>query len=160
MLRAAQVISFKNTTLLKRGVWLSALTLMAYAAAPSIASGALWREPVISSVPIFILAGFWTYVLRKSAFQRAADQVVDCGDRLEIRKGRTDEVVWFANIATVEVTTHLRVHSITIRTRAPTRLGDRIEFLPQASLWGNLAAIQRTAAQLETRARQAGSRDP
>jgi hypothetical protein len=80
-------------------------------------------------------------------------------DHLEVRKGRTDEVVSLANISAVEVSTHLRMHWITIRLRKSTRLGDRIDFLPQASLWGNLAAIQQVAARLMARAHQAGGGD-
>jgi hypothetical protein len=44
--------------------------------------------------------------------------------------------------------------------RPPTKLGDRIDFLPQASLWGNLAAIQQVAARLTARAQQARGADP
>jgi hypothetical protein len=155
----AQVISFRNTVLLKRGVWLSVGTLVAYAAAPSVLSGDLWRRPVVDVIPLCILIGFFVYFLRKTAFHRVADQVVDCMDHLEVRKGRTDEAVSFANISSVEVSTHLRMHWITIRLRKPTRLGDRIDFLPQASLWGNLPAIQQVATRLTARAHQAGGGD-
>jgi hypothetical protein len=155
-----QVISFKNTVLLKRGVWLSAMTLLAYAAAPSMLSGDLWRRPVVNVIPLCILVGFFVYLLHRTAFHRIADQVLDCVDHLEVRRGRTDEVISFANIAAAEVATHLRIHWITIRLRKPTRLGDRIHFLPQASLWGNLPAVQQVAARLTTRAQQAGGGDP
>jgi|ERR1700677_2581460 hypothetical protein len=151
-----QLISFKNTVLLKRGVWVSAAALVAYAAAPSALNGELWRRPLVSLIPLCILGVFFVYFLRKTAFHRVADQVVDCIDHLEVRKGRTDQVVSFADISAAEVSTHFKMHWITIRLRRPTKLGDRIDFLPQASLWGNLAAIQQVAARLTARAQQAG----
>jgi hypothetical protein len=154
-----QLISFRNTVLLKRGVWISAAALIAYAAAPSLLNGELWRRPVLSLIPLCILVGFWVYFLRKTAFHRVADQVVDCSDHLEVRKGRTEEIISFANIAAVEVSTHLRMHWITLRLRKTSTLGDRIDFLPQASLWGNLPAIQQAAVRLTARARQAGGGD-
>jgi hypothetical protein len=52
------------------------------------------------------------------------------------------------------------MHWITIRLRQPTKLGDRIDFLPQASLWGNLPAIQQVAARLTARAQEAGGGNP
>jgi hypothetical protein len=155
-----QVISFTNTVLLKRGVWLSAVTLAAYAVAPSTLSGELWRQPLVNVAPLCILAGLFVYFLRKTSFHRLADHVVDCVNHLEVRRGRTDEVISLANVAAAEVATHLGIHWIRIRLRKPTRLGERIDFLPQASLWGNLPAVQQLAARLTTRAEQAGGGDP
>jgi hypothetical protein len=154
-----QVISFKNTGLLKRGVWLSAATLAAYSATPSVLNGELWRRPVLSLVPLCVVIGFFGYLLRKTAFHRIADRVVDCVDYLEVRLGRTDEVVSLSNISNADVSTHLGLHWITVRLRKPTRLGDRIDFLPQASLWGNLSAVQQVALRLTSRARLAGGGD-
>jgi hypothetical protein len=154
-----QVISFKNTGLLKRGVWLSAVTLAAYSATPSVLTGDLWRRPVLSLVPMCVVIGFFLYLLRKTAFHRIADRVVDCVDYLEVRLGRADEVISFSNITTAEVSTHLGLHWITVRLRTPARLGDRIDFLPQASLWGNLSAVEQVAIRLASRARLAGGGD-
>jgi hypothetical protein len=154
-----QLISFRNTVLLKRGVWISAAALLAYAAAPSVANGELWRRPVVSLIPLCILAGFCLYFFRKSAFHRVADQVVDCVDHLEVRVGRADEAISFANIAAAVVSTQMGMHWITIHLRKAAALGDRVDFLPQASLWGNLPAIQQLAMRLTARARQAGGGD-
>lgn len=152
-----RLISFKNTVLLKRGVWISAAALIAYAAAPSLLNGELWNKPLVSLTPLCILAGFWVYFLRKSAFHRMVDQVVDCEDHLEIHRGRSDAIVPIANISAAEVTTYFKLHRITLRLRQPTPLGDRIDFLPPASLWGNLPAIQHMAARLTARGQTAGS---
>jgi hypothetical protein len=155
-----QLISFKNTVLLKRGVWVSAAALVAYAAAPSMLNGELWRQPLVSLIPLCILGVFFVYFLRKTAFYRIADHVMDCVDHLEVRKGRTDQMISIADISAAEVSTHFGMHWITVRLRRPTDLGDRIDFLPQASLWGNLAAIQQVAARLTARAQQARGADP
>jgi hypothetical protein len=154
-----QLLSFKDTILLKRGVWISAAALLSYAAAPSVSNGELWRRPLVSLIPLCILAGFCLYFLRRSAFHRVADQVVDCVDHLEVRKGRSEEAISFANISAAEVSTAMGMHWITIHLRKSAALGDRIDFLPQASLWGNLAAIQQLAIRLTARARQAGGGD-
>lgn len=72
-----KVISFKNTTLFKRGLWLSAAALIACVAAPSVASGALWQNPVVNMVPLFILAGFWAYFLHNLHVHRLADGLTE-----------------------------------------------------------------------------------
>jgi len=151
-----QVISFKDTAMLKRGFWLSAAALIAYVAVPSVLNGNLWRRPAINLIPLCILSAFWAYFLWKTPVHRLADQVMDCGDHLKIRKGRTEEVVPFAAISIAEVLTHLRLHRITVRLCKPTKFGDQIDFLPQASLWGNLPAIRQLALNLTVRANQAG----
>jgi hypothetical protein len=46
------------------------------------------------------------------------------------------------------------IHRVVIRLHEATVLGKRIEFLPQASCWSNLAAVQRIAASLANRASQ------
>lgn len=151
-----QIISFKHTILLKRGIWLSAAALTAYAAGPAVLDGDPWQRPWLAVAPLCILGGFWIYFLRKTMFFRIVDEVVDCVDHLEVAKGRTVESIPFASISAADVSAYLRVHWITIHLRRPGRLGQRIAFLPQASLWGNVPAIERLAAQIVARARQAG----
>ncbi len=41
-----QAISFKNISLFKRGIWLSAAALMVCVAAPSMFDGSLWKNPL------------------------------------------------------------------------------------------------------------------
>jgi len=155
-----RVISFRNTILLKRGIWLSAATMMAYAIAPSALNGELWRQPLIGLVPLVVLVAFWAYLLRRTMFFQIADEVVDCGDHLQVRKGRTDVLIAFPDLSAAHVSSFLRMHWITLTLRQPTKAGNRVAFLPQASLWGNLPAIEQLAAQLAARAGQAGGQDP
>jgi hypothetical protein len=80
---------------------------------------------------------------------------MDCDDHLKVRRGRTEEIIRFSNVATADVSTSGGIHRITVRLRQPTKLGGQIEFLPQASLWSNLAGVKRVAAGLTERANQA-----
>jgi hypothetical protein len=155
-----QVISFKNTVLLKRGIWLTAAALIAFVVTPSALDGSLRQNPASSLFAAGILCVFFVYFLWKTQFHRLADEVMDCADHLKVRRGRTEETIRFSNIATADVSTSAGIHRITVRLRQPTKLGGQIEFLPQASLWSNLAGVKRVAAGLTDRANQAkGGRD-
>jgi hypothetical protein len=155
-----RVISFRNTVLFKRGIWLTAAALIAFAVTPSALDGSLWQNPGSSLVAVGILGAFFGYFLRKTHIHRLADEVMDCDDHLKVRRGRAEEIIRFSNIATADVTTSSGIHRITVRLRQPTGLGAQIEFLPQASLWSNLSGVKRVAASLTERAIQArGGRD-
>ena len=146
------VISFKNTALLKRGVWLTVAALMVFVAAPSVLDGSARQNPLPSVFALGILGAFLAYVFRKSQIHCLADEVVDCDTHLKVRRGRTQLIVPMAKVAAAEVATFSGIHRITVRLREPTKLGNKIEFLPQASLWSNLSAVQRVAMSLTQRA--------
>jgi hypothetical protein len=156
--RVMQVISFKSTRLFKRGIWLSAAALIAFVAAPSVLDGSLRSDPASRVFALGILAAFFVYFLRKTQIHHLADEVVDHDDHLTVRRGRTEEIIHFSNIAGAEVSTGSGLHRITVRLREPTALGMRIEFLPQASLWSNLSGLKRVASSLTDRAQQAKAR--
>jgi hypothetical protein len=149
-----QVISFKHTELFKRGIWLSAAALLAVVAAPSVLNGALWQDPWVNVIPLCILSGFWVYFFRKMQIHRLADEVIDCDDHLQVRRGRSEVIVPFSAIAGAVVSTSSGIHRITVSLE-PAGGGAKIEFLPQASLWGNLRAVQQLASHLTDRARRA-----
>jgi hypothetical protein len=150
-----RVISFRNTVLFKRGIWLTAAALIAFAVTPSALDGSLWQNPASSLFAVGILGAFFGYFLWKTHIHRLADEVMDCDDHLKVRRGRTEELIRFSNIATADVSTSSGIHRITVRLRQPTKLGAQIEFLPQASLWSNLSGVKRVAASLTERATQA-----
>ena len=106
-------------------------------------------------IPISILIGFWFYFLQKGRFLSIADEVVDCGDHLKVRRARTEVEIPFANISAAEVSTAYRMHRITVHLREQTKIGKRVDFWPQASLWGNLFAVQQVAMGLADRAKRA-----
>jgi hypothetical protein len=141
--------------LLKRGVWLTAAALVAFVVTPSALDGSLQKNPSSSVFAVGILCAFFVYFLWKTQIHRLADEVMDCDDHLKVRRGRTEETIRFSNIATADVSTSSGIHRITVRLRQPTKLGARIEFLPQASLWSNLPGVKRVTAGLTDRANQA-----
>jgi hypothetical protein len=153
-----RVISFKNTALFKRGIWLSAAALIVFVVAPSVLDGGLVRDPTPHLFAVCLLCAFFVYFLRKTQVHRLADEVMDCEDHLKIRRGPTEETIALATLSAAEVFTSSGIHRITLRLGESTALGNPIEFLPQASLWSNLPAVQRLASSLTERAKQAQGR--
>lgn len=149
-----KAISFRNTALFKRGVWLSAGALVLFVAAPAASDGSLWRNPLPSAIAAGILCAALSYFFWKTQMHRLADEVLDCGDALKVARGRTQDAIPVSKIASVEVSSSGGFHRITVKLRERSRLGERIEFLPQASLWSNLPAIKALAEELAERARR------
>jgi hypothetical protein len=147
-----QAISFKNTRLFKRGIWLSAAALIAFVAAPSAVDGELWRNPVPGAIPAGLLCAALVYFFWSTQMHRLADEVLDCQDSLKVRRGRLEETIPLSNVSGAEVTSRGGFHRITVRLRKRSKLGRQIDFLPQASLWSNLPAIKSVALNLTERA--------
>jgi hypothetical protein len=146
-----RVISFKNTRLFKRGMWLSAVALTVFAGVPSALNGALWANPWTALIPLCVMSGFWVYFFRKTQIHRLADEVVDCRSHLAVTRGKIVRNIPFSEITAADVTTVTGIHRITIRLRS-SKLDEPVEFLPQASLWGNIHAIRQVAMDLMDRA--------
>ncbi len=149
-----QALSFKKSALFKRGVYLSAAAVVACVAAPLLLNRSLWTDPLPNLLGVGILTMFLVYVVLKARFHRLADQVIDCDDRLKVRRGRTEVVILLSNIVKAEVATGGGILRIALSLREPSALGGRIEFLPQASLWSNPAGVRRVAMSLTDRANQ------
>jgi hypothetical protein len=152
---ATQVLSFKNTRLFKRGIYLSAVALIAFVAAPSALGGDLWRNPAPSAIAIGLLCAALTYFFWKTQVHRLADEVLDCQASLKVRRGRVEVTIPLSNVLSAEVSSSGGFHRITVSLRERAKLGRQIEFLPQASLWSNLPAIKGVALGLTERAQQA-----
>jgi hypothetical protein len=148
-------ISFKNTALFKRGIWLTAGALIVFVFAPSAVAGSLLQDPAPTLFAAAVLGLFVAYVFKRTQVHRLADEVLDFEDRLHVRRSRTEQDISFANISGVDVSTFSGIHRITVQLRAPCELGRQIDFLPQASLWSNLAGVKRLAASLDERAKAA-----
>lgn len=147
-----QAISFKKTTLFRRGIWLSAAALIAFIAAPAALDGQLWRNPMPSAIAIGLLCAALVYFFWKTQIHRLADEVWDCKDSLKVRRGRVEEIILLSNVSGAEVISRGGFHRITVRLRERSKLGRQIEFLPQASLWSSLPAIKSVALNLTERA--------
>jgi hypothetical protein len=147
-----QAISFKNTRLLKRGIWLSAAALIFFVAAPSAVDGQLWRNPMPSAIAIGLLCTALVYFFWRTQMHRLADEVLDCQDSLKVRRGRLEETIPLSNVSGAEVLSRGGFHRITVRLHERSKLGRQIDFLPQASLWSSLPAIKSVALNLSERA--------
>ena len=150
-----QVLSFKNTALFKRGVWLSAAALLAFVAAPAALSGELWSNPVPSAIAFGLLMAALVYFFWKTQVHRLADEVLDAQDALKIRRGRVEESIPLSKVSAVEVLSGSGFHRLSVRFHDRTKFGRKIDFLPQASLWSNPAAIKAVAFDLTERAQRA-----
>jgi hypothetical protein len=141
-----RVLSFKNTRLFKRGIWLSAAALIACVAVPN---------PFPNLVGLCALSVFLAYFIWSARIHRLADVVIDHEDYLKVTRGRTEDVIRFSNIAAADVSVSVGIRRITLRLREPSKLGRQIEFLPQASLWSSPSGVERVAMSLSERANQA-----
>jgi hypothetical protein len=150
-----QPISFKNTILFKRGMWLSGAALIAFVVSPSVLDGSLRQNPIPHLFAAGILSIFWIYFLTSTQIHRLADEVVDCDDHLKVRRGRTEAIIPFSIISKVDVATNSGIHRFTVHLRKPTTLGSQIAFLPQASLWSDRFGVQCVATSLTERANRA-----
>ena len=84
--------------------------------------------PMVLVAPILALViGF--VVMRKLVWD-LADEVLDGGDYLVVKKGRIEERVPLSNIMNVSATTMVNPPRIELRLVDPGRLGDRIAFSP------------------------------
>jgi hypothetical protein len=150
-----QVISFKNSRLFKRGLWLSAAALTAFVVLPAAVDGSLTGNPLPHGVAVAALAVCWAIFFWKTQVHRVADVVVDCGDHLQVQRGSLAEDVALSKISQVTESTAVGIPRITVHLRERGRLGARIEFLPQASLWSSRSGLERMASGLTERANQA-----
>jgi hypothetical protein len=156
---AVQNIAFKNTRLFKRGMWLSAAALIAFVVLPAVLDGTLAGNPMPRVFAVGVLVVCWVIFFWKTQIHRVADEVLDCGDHLQVRRGRVEEDIPFSKIVGAEMSTNVGIHRITVRLRELSRFGAKIEFLPQASLWSNPGRVRRVADGLAERAGQAKGAD-
>ena len=133
--------------------------MLAFVAAPSALDGSLWRNPLPSVIAVGILSAALIFFFWKTQTHRLADEVLDCADSLKVRRGRAQETIPLSNVSAAEVSSSGGFHRITVRLRARSKFGLRIEFLPQASLWSNLGAIKSIALDLTERAKFSAPRD-
>jgi hypothetical protein len=147
------LISFKSTVLFKRGIWLSAAALIVFVAAPPLLDGSLRQDPMPGAFAICVLSACLIYFFWKTQVHRLADQVLDGEEHLTVRRGPTEVVIPWSKVVSVDVAIFSGIPRITIRLRDPGRFGDRIEFLPQASLWSNPGAIKSLVSALSSRAK-------
>lgn len=86
-----------------------------------------------------------------------ADEVLDCGDHLLVRRGGAQDRVFFSNIMDVETPSNVSPSRITLHLLTPTKLGARVAFSPVAGKSLNPFVENPLAEELVLRARVARS---
>ena len=82
------------------------------------------------------LASIMVYVFRRDIWI-LADEVLDGGDFLFVRRGDKQDRILLANVLGVDVTHQLNSIRIVLRLRTPGVFGDKLAFLPKVThRWG------------------------
>ncbi|MEH6420237.1 hypothetical protein [Pseudomonas sp. CGJS7] len=98
--------------------------------------------------PIFwaLVAVAAGYLFQVVASLHLADEVIDCGDRLKVRRGKVEETIALADIKSVSISYLVRTPYATLRLREPSRFGSRIVFLPKPNspfgTWGASVVVE------------------
>jgi hypothetical protein len=79
-----------------------------------------------------VLGSFFVYFLKRDIWG-LADQVLDGGDSLLVRRGKKEERVLLTNVASVDVTHQLNVTRIVLRLRTPCLFGEKLAFFPKVT---------------------------
>ena len=127
-----KAISWRRTAFLKRVfpvLWFGSLAAFV---ALAVATGEAVKDPLLVVVPLAIMAlGF---VLMKGLVWIVADEVLDLGDALLVRKGRLQQRVPLTDIRQVAVATNMNPPRITLRLDKPGELGSDIAFFSASGM--------------------------
>ena len=86
MREAMRLLSFKNTRLFKRGIWLSAAALIACVAIPFVLDAGSRRNPFPNLFGLCALCVCIAYFIWNARIHRLVDEVLDCEDHLKVRR--------------------------------------------------------------------------
>ena len=149
-------ISSLRTVIAKRifPVLWSSVTVMG--ALIAFGEGALESRPALVFGPVVMgVCGLLLWWLLASDL---ADEVLDCGDHLLVRRGGIQDRVFFSDIADVETSSSVSPSRIILCLVMPTKVGTRVAFTPAAANSLNPFVKNRLAEELAHRAREARSR--
>ena len=153
-----EVISSRATCFHKKAfavVWFGFLSLAA--------GSLLWdrlRGIGDASATDFLFIGFLAFLglgIMSALVFDLADEVVDAGDYLVVRKGRQEERVELSEIVSVNYVRFVNPARVTLRLARPGALGKEIAFIPAQEL-GNLLGAKSIAAELMERVHAARAR--
>jgi hypothetical protein len=122
----------------------------------TLMSGAAKKDVMFLVVPL-IMAVFGFIMFRKLLWD-LADEVLDGGDLLKVRKGGYEEQVPLSDIMNVNASMMINPQRITLRLVQPGRFGNEISFLPRRSFTLNPFAKSQIAEDLIVRVDRARSR--
>ncbi|WP_363797696.1 hypothetical protein ABU614_21105 [Lysobacter firmicutimachus] len=110
-----------------------------FAAVLTIAALSDWFQAVPPQIRVLflgvcIVAAALTFV----GTWNAADEVIDAGDRLRLRRRGTEATVPLADIEKISIRSWSNPSRIELRLRKSGGLGDRVMFIPRGNLFGRL----------------------
>lgn len=97
-----------------------------------------------------LMAVFGFFLMKKVVWD-LADEVVDHGDSLRVRKGGEEERIPLSNIMNVSASTNMSPQRITLRLVRPGRFGTEVAFIPQMQFSFNPFAKNLVAEDLMVR---------
>jgi hypothetical protein len=109
-----------------------------------------------------LLSALYLYFLRRNTrFHTFADEVLDCGDHLQISKGRIQVIVPVTNIARASLSPGPSLMStVIVEFIQPTEIGKQIEFLTEDQSKTDFTEARAIAEDLNARAVIARTADP
>ncbi len=84
-----------------------------------------------------------------------ADDVIDMGEYLVVRRGTLEDKIYFKNIVNIDISTNVNPQRMTIRLAQPSRFGRLVSFSPKSAPSINPFAANPLVEELVTRAHQA-----
>lgn len=111
-------------------------------------NGELLSHPGSTLGLLLVIAGY--YLFQKLLISDTIDEVVDLGDHLLIRRGKTKDRIALRDIVKVDASTNLSPPLVTLHLARPSKLGSLITFIPAAGL--NPFGGQSLAKELTSRA--------
>jgi hypothetical protein len=151
-IESSKVISRKSTRVYKRALWASPVAVFLVL---GLAHWLLDRPHVyIDLISVGLLAALYLYFLRKmTKFHTFADEVLDCGDHLQISKGRIQVIVPVTNIARASLSPGPSLMStVIVEFIQPTEIGMQIEFPTEDQSKTDFAEARAIAEDLSARA--------
>ncbi|WP_417472933.1 hypothetical protein [Luteimonas mephitis] len=149
-----QLISSRQTFFFKKVFpvfWFGFLVVFCALAATQGA----WKEPAFFIVPLIMaVAGF---VMMRVLVRDLADEVLDGGRFLVVRRGGEEERLALSNVINVDMSQFTNPKRLTLRLRKPGRFGSEVVFLPKSGIQLNPLARNKVAEDLIVRADRARS---
>ncbi len=130
-IESSNLLSRKSTRAYKRALWASAAAVFFVV---SLTDWLLGRPHLyMDLISAGLLCALYLYFLRKNTrFHTFADEVLDCGDHLQIYKGRIQLIVPITNIARASLSPGPSLMStVIVEFIQPTEVGKQIEFLTE-----------------------------
>jgi hypothetical protein len=153
---AVKPISSKSSFAFKRLFPIAWFGFLAFFIIQTIATDAYKRDPIFLAAPcLMALAG---YFVMKKVLWDLADEVIDEGDFLRVRRGQQEERVPLAGIINVNSSTYSNPPRITLRLATPGKFGSEIAFTPVRPFSLNPFARNAVAEELIVRVDQARRR--